>query len=144
MCLCYSGITTCNKHKVYLIFSLFCLVSFPWMCSWHNSTLNRCWWPWCTSKLKSGKIYWLAVYISLWLKCILILALVVKECRKTRTKIITLVSHSKRNECFEPIRIQNKINACNQYQAQEAPVSKSWLILVLLLICWQIGRSFAN
>ena len=58
---------------------------------------------------------------------------------KTRTKVITLGSHNRLKQCNEQFK-----NTCNRRQAQEPIVSKSRLVLVLLLSGRQSGVSFSN
>ena len=50
------------------------------------------------------------------------------ECRKTKTKVITLTNHKRHRQSNEPIRARSK------YQARENACGKSRLVLVLLVI----------
>ena len=66
------------------------------------------------------------------------------ECRKTKTKAITMANHNKRKQHNELMRTRSKYTR-NRCQAREnACVTKSWLVFVLHPIGWEDCARFLN
>ena len=62
------------------------------------------------------------------------------ECRKTKTKVITLTNHNSRKQSNEPIRARNKYMSPVPSAEKRVRVKRLVLVLVLVLVLLLIGR----
>ena len=63
------------------------------------------------------------------------------ECRKTKTKEITLANHKEHRQYSEPIKTSLEVITCSWRKAREAMTQ---LVLVLLLIGWKSGANLLS
>ena len=66
------------------------------------------------------------------------------ECRKTKTKVITLTNHKGHRQYSEPIKTRSNYRHVADAKRCKTWVSKSQLVLVVLLIGWKSGASFLS
>ena len=75
----------------------------------------------------------MSINVKIWLEHFSI------ECRKTKTKVITTANQNKDKYHKEPMRTQSKY-----MKSGKTRVTKSRLVLVLLLIGWEGGVKFTD
>ena len=95
------------------------------------------------SKRYQNLVSWVEVEVQILYEYILLIVRLSFECRKTKTKVITLTNHNSRKQSNEPIRARNKYMSPVP-SAGKTRASKSRLVLDLLLIGRGSGARFFN